>query len=136
METYGDVLYTFKKDIPEKYKHAVPSGGPILTKDFLEFNSMPGHLTEDREMYCFNVWFPPCYSVTVCEDVFITLWYWKPIGILLKTNRTDLFVNEKLYVDEVSKLQSKKYKLEAKLRKVNKKLSDIMEKVNEKDSKH
>lgn len=124
-ESYGDVCAVLNKGVPEVYKYAKPSGCiPILTEDFLIYNGMPGELIVGN--FDITIVFPEHLPVKSCEDVYTTVWYWKHIGISLLTNRQDLFVKERLIINEVSVLQSKKWKYENKLRKIDGKLEELI----------
>lgn len=123
--TYNQICAVFRRKVPVVYEYAMPhSGVCTLTKDFLTYNGMPGELVVSG--FDITVVFPEHLPVKVCEDVYTTLWYWKPIGIGLFTNRQDLFVKERSIYEGVNNLQSKKYKLEAKLRKVSSKIEKLM----------
>lgn len=129
---YGYLLNQFKKPAPaETYSYAKPSGCNLcLTLDFLKYNAMPGELSEPLEVpFSLCVDFPKHLPIKVCEDVYQTLWYWKPIGVALVTTRTDLFVKLKEASSVMDELTAKKYKLQKKLAKVDRKIENLMKEV-------
>ena len=131
---YGYLLNQFKKPKPaEAYSYAKPSGCNLcLTLDFLKYNAMPGELREPLEVpFSLCVDFPKHLPVKVCEDVYQTLWYWKPIGVALVSNRNDLFVKLKEASGVMDELSAKKYKLQKKLAKVERKIEDLTKEVEE-----
>jgi hypothetical protein len=124
--SYGCVCSVLNIGIPDTYRYAKPSGADCgLTGDFLSYNSMPGQFTINN--FDATIVFPEHLPAKACEDVYTTVWYWKPLGVALLTNRQDLFVKERLILNEVSALQSKKRKHENKLRKISSKLEELID---------
>lgn len=118
-------FYGYKK--PKQYEYAKPdSSWGFLTTRFLESNQLPGKLTLTGPCNCdFLVEFVEHLPAKICEDVYRTLTYYKPIGCCLVTNRSDLFAKEKEAHKELSELHKKESKLEKKLNKVRSKMEEI-----------
>ena len=103
---------------------AFPARGLVLTEDFLTDNNLPGTLSISDHII--KVSFIEDLPVNICEDSYEALCFWVPMGASLLTNRMDLFIKEREVIDVVEELQSKKWKYEAKLRKIDAKITNFI----------
>lgn len=129
MHNYSYLLCDFygSYKLPKQYEYAKPDNSwRCLTTTFLESNQLPGKLSLTGPYNCdFLVEFVEHLPAGICEDVYKTLAYYKPIGCCLLTNRSDLFAKEKEAHKELSELRKKESKLEKKLNKVRSKMEEI-----------
>ena len=125
---YSEIINMEGYKIPERYSYVTKS--TWLTDKFLIDNNMPGELSVKVEYYEYHVKFVEHLPIDICEDVYRTLSFFRPPGVLLTTNRTDLFAKEREYLKQYEKLQTKKAKLEHKLEKVNSAISILVKEGN------
>lgn len=128
---YSHLMYKFRKSVPSTYGYAKPEyPNCCFTKNFLKYNSMPGEIEEVDGLFCtLSVNFPEHLPIKVCEDVYQTLIFWKPVGVSLVTNRNDLFIKLKEASTRMDELLAKKHKLCNKLEKVDRKIEELIKEV-------
>jgi hypothetical protein len=115
MKDYGYILHAFHDCVPPNAE------SPQLTDPVVRI--------ENRELHQVELYFALISSARYCEYVYLFNWWAKPMGVLLVTNRCDLFLEKSYYLEEMSELQSKKLKLERKLAKVKRKMDKIYKEV-------
>lgn len=108
----GDNLFSLLKEAEDAFKD-----DPAVT------------LKLNRERHSIELLFDDSLTVEDCESIYKRLFDVKPVGVILHTNRFELFeIYDENYA-KVSKLQEKMFKQKAKFDKAKRKLEKALEKI-------
>lgn len=109
--------------VKDEWKRGQPSNYPYLTKYTLMNAGLFG-VVEDCEVSAADyIYFPENLPRKDCEDSMCLANFYRPLGTLVLTNRSDLFSD--VDVEQLEYLRTKEYKQKLKLYKTQQKIKEL-----------